>query len=65
MDEVALSSLIKLVLDDPLAREALVSKGLYRAKQWSVEDYATEIISILDEFELVARSWGPNDATFT
>lgn len=65
VDEVALSNLIKQLLDDPSAREVLISKGLTRAGQWSVEDYAAEVFSIFEEFELIARAWGSSEAVFT
>ena len=64
-DEVVLADQIKLLHEVPSAREALIAKGVTRSKQWSVDDYAARVVSILDEFELIARSWGSNHAVFT
>ena len=65
MDERALAAHIKLLLDDPSLCEALRLKGFNRAKKWTVEDYATEVIRLFDEFELISRSWGSSTAVFT
>jgi glycosyltransferase involved in cell wall biosynthesis len=65
MDEFALAAHIKRLLDDPALCETLRLKGFNRAKKWTVEDYATEVIGLFDEFELIARSWGSSTAVFT
>lgn len=64
-DDQGLATLVKLMLEDSAARKALIANGEVRAKKWSVNDYAGEIVKILNEFELIARAWGRNDAPFT
>jgi glycosyltransferase involved in cell wall biosynthesis len=64
-DEVSLASQIIRLLDESQLRESLIEKGLRRARQWSTEDYAAEVVKIFDEFESIARSWANNSVLFS
>jgi len=65
MREHELAKRIKELLESKMLREQLVSNGRVRAESWTTEDYAKRMISIFDEFALVARSWERCDSVFT
>jgi glycosyltransferase involved in cell wall biosynthesis len=65
MSERELAERVKDLLGSTTLRERLVSDGWIRAKSWTVEDYANEVISIIDEFLIVARAWEKCDSVFT
>lgn len=48
---------IKLVHGDRTFRENLVQRGLGRASKWTGQDYVKGIVSVLDAFEAIRRTW--------
>jgi glycosyltransferase involved in cell wall biosynthesis len=54
-EEIALA--VKKIFDDPQLREALIQKGLVRAKVYTGTDYVRDVYKILDEFETVRNNW--------
>ncbi len=57
-DPEHIAGAIKSLWDDNSLRQTLVQRGLLRASQWSGEDYAKGVFSILDEFARIRRCWG-------
>ncbi|MCA2845074.1 MAG: glycosyltransferase, partial [Microcystis sp. M074S1] len=53
----AIANAIKLLFDDPILRNNLIERGLVRANQWKVEDYAGELFKLIDDFKTVRRCW--------
>lgn len=58
-EDIALS--IKSLYDDPALREDLIRQGLARAASWSMKDYVTEMISVLDEFSTIRDCWSSQE----
>jgi glycosyltransferase involved in cell wall biosynthesis len=48
---------IKLLYDDSILRNSLIERGLVRANQWKVEDYARELLKLVDEFQSIRSCW--------
>jgi glycosyltransferase involved in cell wall biosynthesis len=63
-DEKVLAEHIKFLLENPKDREALIAKGFARAKKWTVDDYGADLVSLFDEFALIARAWGSSSAVY-
>ncbi len=56
-DPEHIALVIKALWNDNSLRQTLVQRGLLRASQWSGEDYAKGVLSILDEFATIRRCW--------
>lgn len=57
VDERQTANAIKLVLNDPIKRETLVSRGRTRALKWTAVDFVRSVSSLIDEFEPIRRCW--------
>jgi glycosyltransferase involved in cell wall biosynthesis len=65
MSEQQLAERIKEILNDQGLRETMITRGRLRAARWTAEDYAKSVVSIFDEFSLIARAWERCDSVFT
>jgi glycosyltransferase involved in cell wall biosynthesis len=65
MNEQELASRISELLVDQSVQERLISTGRRRAESWTAEDYSRSVVSIFDEFAIIARAWEKCDSTFT
>jgi len=65
MNEHELARLIRELLEQDALRQRLIDRGHARAAAWTAEDYVRSVVSILDEFSMVARAWERCDSTFT
>jgi glycosyltransferase involved in cell wall biosynthesis len=65
ISERELASRIRELIEDPGVRRRLIENGQARAAKWSPEDYAREVIALLDEFALRSRAWERCDSAFT
>jgi len=63
--EEELAERVKELVESKGVRERLVTRGRDRAANWTVEDYANKVLSILDEFAAIARCWERCDSLFT
>lgn len=59
-DVEAMAAAIERVLDEPGLRDQLVSRGKARASRLTTRNYATAMVSILDELEPIRDCWGRN-----
>jgi glycosyltransferase involved in cell wall biosynthesis len=64
-NENELAERIKQVLDDAILRQQLIERGRQRAACWTPDDYVKSVLSIIDEFALIARAWERCDSVFT
>lgn len=58
-DPESIASGIKDVWQNQTTRERLVAAGHERARAWTGSDYVRGVFKFLDQFEPVARCWGP------
>ena len=65
MREQELAERINELRENNSVRERLIRRGQDRAKNWTADDYARAVLSIIDEFATVARSWEKCDSVFT
>lgn len=61
----ALAERIFALANNEELRQGLIARGLSRAAAYTVENYASRMIAIFDEFAAIARSWERCDSTFT
>ncbi len=64
-DEVELAERIKELMESTDLRDEKVQLGKARAESWTADDYVSEVLKIISEFQLISRSWARNDATFS
>ncbi|MBW4459614.1 MAG: glycosyltransferase family 4 protein [Nodosilinea sp. WJT8-NPBG4] len=61
-DAAQMAGAMKSVYEDEALRHDLIQKGLTRAKSWQPQDYAKQLITLLDEFESIRYCW-PNSTS--
>lgn len=64
-DECELAERIKELMENRDLKEEKLKLGRKRAQSWTAGDYVDEVLKIIDEFQLISRSWERNDSTFT
>jgi glycosyltransferase involved in cell wall biosynthesis len=56
-DATQLALAMQSLYQDEALRHELIQKGLTRAKSWQPQDYAKQLIALLDEFESIRYCW--------
>jgi glycosyltransferase involved in cell wall biosynthesis len=64
-DERDLAKQIHSLVVDVDLRNAQIERGRKRAGAWTAEHYVREVLSIIDEFRLIARAWERCDSEIT
>ena len=64
-DERDLAERIHQLAGNPGLRAAQIELGRKRAASWTADDYVGGVMSIIDEFQSIARAWDRCDSEFT
>jgi glycosyltransferase involved in cell wall biosynthesis len=56
-NEIEIAHALKLLHENKQTREDLISRGKERARRFTGRDFAESLFGLLDEFELVRRTW--------
>jgi glycosyltransferase involved in cell wall biosynthesis len=65
MKEEELAERIYDLYQSETLRGNLIGRGRARARSWTADDYARKVVSIFDQFSLIARNWERCDSAFT
>jgi glycosyltransferase involved in cell wall biosynthesis len=53
----AIADAVKSLMDNPVMRTELIERGYQRASRWMAKEFVRSVITILNEFESIRRSW--------